>query len=140
MTDHKPLLGLLGEHKPTSPQASARIRRWSLYLSTFEYNLKFRWTGAHANADALSWLPLQMEPATQTPPELVLLTDHIMADFRLLQLKFVSGPEKIRNSPPLYNFCNKASLPQVLVKTNISTIPLKEDRTNSVRGMHIMGD
>ena len=41
ITDHKPLLGLLNSQKPTSPQASARIRRWSLYLSMFEYKLKF---------------------------------------------------------------------------------------------------
>ena len=39
ITDHKPLLGLLGENKPTSPQASARVCRWSLYLSMFEYTL-----------------------------------------------------------------------------------------------------
>ncbi len=58
VTDHKPLLGLLGEARSTSPQASARIRRWSMYLSMFEYVLKFRKTDAHANADALSRLPL----------------------------------------------------------------------------------
>ena len=78
VTDHKPLLGLLGEHKPTSPQASARIRRWSLYLSMFEYSLKFKRTAEHANADAFSRLPLPVEPATtETPPELVLLADHM---------------------------------------------------------------
>ena len=78
ITDHKPLLSLLGEHKPISPQASARIRRWALYLSMFEYTLKFRNTQVHGNADALSRLPLQVAPVTtQTPPELVLLTEHL---------------------------------------------------------------
>ena len=78
ITDHKPLLGLLGEHKPTSPHASARVRRWSLYLSMFEYTLTFRNTTAHANADALSRLPLPVEPAnSKQPPELVLLSDHL---------------------------------------------------------------
>ena len=78
ITDHKPLLGLLASQKPTSPHASARIRRWSLYLSMFEYKLEFRNTSAHANADALSRLPLPVEPAVnQTPPELVLLMDHL---------------------------------------------------------------
>ena len=78
VTDHKPLLGLLGEDKPTPPQASARICRWALYLSLFEYTLKFRRTLAHSNADALSRLPLPVEPAiTQTPPELVLLAEHL---------------------------------------------------------------
>ena len=33
VTDHKPLLALLNKHHSTSPQASARIRRWSLYFS-----------------------------------------------------------------------------------------------------------
>ena len=36
IADHKPLLSLLSCQKPTSAQASARIRRWSLYLSMFE--------------------------------------------------------------------------------------------------------
>ena len=77
ITDHKPLLGLLDRQKVTSPQASARVRRWSLYMSTFEYTLKFRNTTAHANADALNRLPLPVEPAVpQHPPELVLLADH----------------------------------------------------------------
>ena len=78
ITDHKPLLGLWGEKKPTSPQASARIRRWALYLSLFEYTLKFQRTSAHSNADALSRLPLPVEPAiAKTPPELVLLAEHL---------------------------------------------------------------
>ena len=76
--DHKPLLGLLHEHKPPSQHATARIRRWSLYLSMFEYTLRFRNTTAHANADALSRLPLPVEPAvSKLPPELVLLTEHL---------------------------------------------------------------
>ena len=36
VTDHKPLLGLLGEHRSTSPQASARIRPCSSISSSFE--------------------------------------------------------------------------------------------------------
>ncbi len=78
ITDHKPLLGLLDSQKPTSPQASARIQCWSLYLSMFEYKLKFRSTSAHANADALSHLPLPVEPVVKQPSlEIVLLVDHL---------------------------------------------------------------
>ncbi len=65
ITDHKPLLGLLRECKSTSPQASARVRRYSLYLSQFEYHLTFRRTSAHANADALSRLPLPTSTLSQ---------------------------------------------------------------------------
>ena len=75
--DHKPLLGLLSECKSTLPQASARVCRWS-YLSQFEYRLTFRWTTAHTNADALSRLPLPVQPEIeQLSPEMVLLCQHL---------------------------------------------------------------
>lgn len=78
ITDHKPLLGLLSECKSTSPQASARVKRWALYLSMFEYSLIFRDTTAHANADALSRLPLPDKPDQHfQPTELVLLVTHL---------------------------------------------------------------
>ena len=78
VTDHQPLLALLHEHRPTSAQASARIRRWSLLLSAYEYKITFRKTQEHLNADALSRLPLpQTQTESKTPPELVLLMDHL---------------------------------------------------------------
>ena len=78
MTDHKPLLGLLGESKVISPQASARICRWALFLAMYEYTLKLRNTTMHGNADALSRLPLPVVSANvEKPPELVLLTEHL---------------------------------------------------------------
>ena len=78
VTDHKPLLSLFHQHKATSAQASARIRRWSLTLSAYEYTIVFRGTNQHSNADALSRLPLSTTP-TEVPmaPELVLLLDHL---------------------------------------------------------------
>ena len=78
VTDHKPSLGLLKEVLATPPHASARIKRWSLFLSSYEYSLVFRNTTAHANADALSRLPLPEELASvAVEPELVLLAEHL---------------------------------------------------------------
>ena len=78
VTDHKPLLTLLGEHKATSPQASARVRRCSLTLATYEYTMVFRKTEEHGDADALSRLSLPIVPKeTETPPELVLLIESL---------------------------------------------------------------
>ena len=49
-----------------------------LFLSEYEYTLKFRDTTAHANADALSRLPLPVTPGTSIlPPELILLTKQL---------------------------------------------------------------
>ena len=78
VTDHKPLLSLLSECKSTTAQASARVKRWSLYLSMFDYTLTFRGTTAHANADALSRLPRPKTTSNHLEPaELVLLTTHL---------------------------------------------------------------
>ena len=78
VTDHKPLLGLIKEDRATPTQASSRIKRWSLFLSNYEYSLVFRNTTAHANANGLSRLPLPEEPAKTIPePELVLLAEHL---------------------------------------------------------------
>jgi hypothetical protein len=44
----------------------------------FEYKLKFRNMTTHANTDALSCLPLPVEPPVKKPlPEIVLLVDHL---------------------------------------------------------------
>lgn len=78
VTDHKPLLGLIKEDRATPTQASSRIKRWSLFLSNYEYSLVFRNTTAHANTDALSRLPLAEGPGQTAPdPEIVLLVEHL---------------------------------------------------------------
>ncbi len=50
VTDHKPLLGLLKENVSVSAQASPRVKRWSLFLSGYEYSLVFRNTSVHLKA------------------------------------------------------------------------------------------
>ena len=78
MTDYKPLLALLSEQRATSLQASARVRRWSQILSTYEYSIMFRKIEEHGNADALSRLPLPIvSKKTKTPREQVLLIENL---------------------------------------------------------------
>jgi hypothetical protein len=60
VTDHKPLTSILGPKKGVSSVAAARLQRWSLLLSAYHYDLEFRSTTAHGNADALSRLPLPL--------------------------------------------------------------------------------
>ena len=57
-TDHKPLMTLFNGTKGSPVQASARIKRWALSLSAYEYTIACRTTKQHANADAMSRLPL----------------------------------------------------------------------------------
>ncbi|RUS70453.1 hypothetical protein EGW08_021782 [Elysia chlorotica] len=72
-TDHKPLLGLFGEHKAFPENASARVQRWALILSGYSYRLAYR-PGHQNNADALSRLPLPETPLVSEPPDAV---DHL---------------------------------------------------------------
>ncbi|XP_044175358.1 uncharacterized protein K02A2.6-like [Acropora millepora] len=58
LTDRKPLTTIFHPHKEISATASARIQRWALFLSGFSYQIEYKNTKAHANADGLSRLPL----------------------------------------------------------------------------------
>ena len=78
VTDHKPLLGLFKQERAIPAQTSVRIQRWALTLAKYKYNLQFRKSSAHGNADALSRLPLPEGPeVVPDPPEVVLLMEHL---------------------------------------------------------------
>ena len=57
-TDHKPLTATFGSKKATPAMAAARLQRWAIFLGAYNYDIKFRLTDAHCNADGLSRLPL----------------------------------------------------------------------------------
>eukprot|EP00731_Ephydatia_muelleri_P015883 Em0009g307a len=58
VTDHKPLLCILGPKQGIPELAAARLQRWALVLAAYNYELEFRPTEGHGNADGLSRLPL----------------------------------------------------------------------------------
>lgn len=57
VTDHKPLLAIFGLKSSLQPYAAAKLHRWSVHMSQFEYDIEYRPTLEHGNADALSRLP-----------------------------------------------------------------------------------
>ena len=58
VTDHKPLCAILGPKKGIPTLAAARLQRWAILLSAYTYDIEYRPTELHGNADALSRLPL----------------------------------------------------------------------------------
>ncbi|CAB4020287.1 PREDICTED: uncharacterized protein K02A2.6-like, partial [Paramuricea clavata] len=77
-TDHKPLLGIFSSERAIPQMASSRIQRWALTMSTYEYDVIFRPGKENSNADALSRLPLKIEPSTTPiPSEVVNLMDQL---------------------------------------------------------------
>ena len=58
VVDHKSLTAILGAKKGMSSLAAARLQRWAVLLSAYQYEIQFKSTSDHANADGLSRLPL----------------------------------------------------------------------------------
>ena len=57
-TDHKPLISLFGEHAKLPTLVAARLQRWALTLSAYNYKIEYRTGANNGNADALSRKPL----------------------------------------------------------------------------------
>ena len=54
-----PLTTVLNPTKGLPTLAAARMQRWAMLLSVYQYNTEFRSTSEHANADGFSRLPMQ---------------------------------------------------------------------------------
>ena len=108
VTDHKPLVVLFGENKDIPAMASARIRRWALKLSAYQYTIQFRRTEDMGNADALSRLPL---PDTDGPgqEDLVLLVQDAVFDARQVARLTARDPALSR----VMNLVQKGGWPDV---------------------------
>ena len=61
LTDHKPLMFILNPKSALPPISAARIQRWAVFLSAYNYSIEYKNTEAHANADSLSRLPMEGE-------------------------------------------------------------------------------
>ena len=67
ITDHKPLTAIIGAKKGILSLAAARLQRWTVLLSAYQYEIRFKSTFDHANADGLSRLPLPIDISKGEP-------------------------------------------------------------------------
>ena len=58
LTDHRPLLALFGSKRTLPPLAAARLQRWAVLLSAYNYDIQYRPGTAHGNADAMTRAPV----------------------------------------------------------------------------------
>ena len=96
-TDHKPLTTILGPKKGIPPLAAACLQRLALLLSAYDYQIEFKSTKDHANADGLSRLPLPSSDSSSSssifsPPQHQSLTDD---DIYVIAPYSVSGPWRV---------------------------------------------
>lgn len=57
-SDHQPLREIFSENKGTPAVAAARLQRWAVLLSGYNYSIEYRKASLMAHADMLSRLPL----------------------------------------------------------------------------------
>ena len=68
-TDHQPLTTIFGPKRGVPPLAAARMQCWALILSAYDYQIQFKPTKAHANADGLSRLPVSSASMPSPPSQ-----------------------------------------------------------------------
>ena len=69
ISDHQPLLKIFGPKTGIPVIAAARLQRWALILSAYQYTMEYRKSSDNANADMLSRFPID-SPEVATPEEL----------------------------------------------------------------------
>ena len=56
--DHKPLISFFGENAKLPTSVAARLQKWALTLSAYNYKIEYRTGANNGNANALSRKPL----------------------------------------------------------------------------------
>ena len=60
VTDHQPLVSIFHPEKGFSATTAARLQRYALYLAGFQYDIEYKNTKKHGNADGLLCLPIKL--------------------------------------------------------------------------------
>ena len=69
ITNHKPQTTVLMADKAIPSLAAARLQRWAILLSAYCYDIRYRRTEDHVNADGLSHLLVQIPPREELSSE-----------------------------------------------------------------------
>ena len=76
-TDHKLLLTIFGPDKSLPVMSLQRLQRWALLLMGHDYDIRYRTSAEHSNADALSRLPAGPDHAFDREEEVCAITSEV---------------------------------------------------------------
>ncbi|XP_021354167.1 uncharacterized protein K02A2.6-like [Mizuhopecten yessoensis] len=77
LTDHKPLVAIFNPEKSIPTTTASRMQRYALFLSGLTYDIEYKHTKAHGNADSLSRLPLKGEGPVDSDDDKAINALHI---------------------------------------------------------------
>lgn len=92
ITDHKPLVTIFGPKTAVPTLAALRMQRWALILQAYHYGIEYRKSEDHANADALSRLPLPTTTTEEPAIFEVSVVDDLPVKARDIAVKTRSDP------------------------------------------------
>ena len=127
-SDHQPLSFLFGETKGIPQLASARIQRWALTLSTYNYTIRYKAGKSLGNADALSRLPRPVTIVDDCIPADLEHLVHHLSSTTICAAQLKNGQAKIRYCHKCKDFSHQDGQPQHWEKISHRTLP---KRTNS---------
>ena len=113
ITDHKPLTTIFGEKKQVPPMAAARLQRWALKLSAYTYEIKFRRTQDHSNADCLSRLPVNCGDSSGLVSESTIFNIHQIESLPITSSQLARATRTDKTLSRVYQFLLKGWPDQV---------------------------
>ena len=152
-TDNKAIKKIFDPKTEIGPIAAGGLVRWSLILSQYDYELEYRSTKKHCNADMLSRLPrtvkselpvdnmiysLQIDtlPVTSDEIKAETLNDHVLK--RVLEfLQNGKWPDKITDDiKPYYNKRNELSIEEGIILWGLRVIIPVKFRNKVLEELH----
>ena len=94
ITNHRPLTTIFGDKKGIPPITAARMQRWGVLLSAYHYNIEFKLTTSHANADGLSRLPVTDTAAVGNPKDVTLFNVSQIASLPVTEVHIQGATRK----------------------------------------------
>ena len=93
--DHKPLLKIFGPRELTSNTTSARLQRWAVFLGSFDYEIRYKQSADHSNADGLSRCPSGQTESVDSDVARIQhgLLEDLPIDWRQVRTRSRSDPE-----------------------------------------------
>ena len=136
-TDHKPLLGLLSEDKAIPSMAAARIQRWAIFLSAYNYTLRYKSGLSNGNADCLSRFPADNDSETSKIENVVFLTEVDQSPIASDEVKYYTERDPVVNRVMNYIQCG---WPCENLKDHFKPFKSRKDELSIEQGCVIWGN